>query len=388
MVVYSPYPHAETRVQRQAELLVKEGVEVDVICPSLEQDPEQECHNGVRIFRPRKRWIRKRGTLAQFSQYIIFFILATIKLIQLNRRSRYDVIQIHNIPDFLVFVALIPKLMGARVILDLHDLTPELYRSRIHGFTGRFLIPLIDIQERLSCKFADHVITVTERWRRFLIQRGVPPEKCSVVMNVADTQVFHPLDFNKKPQAENGGFHLFYHGSTSRLYRLDLVLMALDRLRQQIPGIHMTIVGGGESLELLKSLSKDLDLEERVKFISWVSVEELPALISKADLGVVPLRKDGFTDTALPTKLMEYAAVGLPSITSRTPINSDYFDDSMVQFCASDDLDDLIRCIVLLYSDPERREQLAQGIQKFHQLHSWTKVGAEYVTTVERLISK
>jgi hypothetical protein len=71
------------------------------------------------------------------------------------------VVQAHNLPDFLVFAALVPKLLGARLILDLHDLMPEFYASRFKSGMTSFPIRLLCWQERLSCLFAKHVITVT-----------------------------------------------------------------------------------------------------------------------------------------------------------------------------------------------------------------------------------
>ncbi len=73
----------------------------------------------------------------------------------------------HNLPDFLVFSALPTKLRGVPVILDLHDLMPEFFAGRFgSGRAAAWIGRLVRLQERVSCRFADHVITVSEHWRR------------------------------------------------------------------------------------------------------------------------------------------------------------------------------------------------------------------------------
>jgi glycosyltransferase involved in cell wall biosynthesis len=400
MVVYAPYPYGETRVQRQAEALIRRGFEVDVICPQTPQDRPVEVYRGVTIHRVNKTYARSSGLARKLLDYIQFFIQAASKLIKLHRARRYDVVQAHNVPDFLVFVALIPKLTGAGVLLDLHDLMPEFYEGRFGQESHKAFLRLIRLQEKLSCRFADHVITVSEHWRQALIKRGVPPAKCSVVMNLADADIFRPLNSIPgnngrhpagKGAAPNGNhrFRLFYHGYMPERYGLDLVLRAMDRVREQIPGIHLTLVGGGEHVPALKQLAQDLGLKDRhVEFTGLLPAEQLPPLIAEADVGVVPYRQDIFTDSLLPTKLMEYALMGLPCIVARTSAISSYFDDTMVEFFAPGDVDELAHRILALYSDPERLARRAEDIKRFNERYNWAKTSAEYAALVERLGSK
>ena len=384
MVVFAHYPHSETRVQREAEALIDHGYAVDVICLGARTEAAIDTHYNVTIYRLPMARVKRKSLTAQFLDYIIFFILALVKLTRLHLERHYDVVQVHNLPDFLVFAALVPRLTGARVILDLHDLMPEFYQGRFEQASNSFLKYLIDVQENLSCRFADHVITVSEHWRQALIQRGVPPEKCSVVMNLADPRIFHPLP--ARDIKDNNRFRLFYHGTLSQRYGLDLVLQAMDLVRRQIPEIHLTIIGSGEHLEDLKRMADDLHLSEHhVQFRPNVPAEQLPPLIAAVDVGVVPYRNDVFTDSLLPTKLMEYAAMGLPSIVARTSAIAAYFDETMVQFFTPGDVKDLARCILTLYSDQKRRAQLAQGIKQFNQRYNWPAQSAEYIRLVDQL---
>jgi glycosyltransferase involved in cell wall biosynthesis len=112
---------------------------------------------------------------------------------------------------------------------------------------------------------------------------------------------------------------------------------------------------------------------------------KLPALIAKADLGVVPYRNDVFTDALLPTKLMEYALMGVPTIAASTTAISSYFDETMVQFFNPGNLEELVQSILELHTDRDRLAQLGKGIQKFNQDYSWENLSKDYVNLVETL---
>jgi glycosyltransferase involved in cell wall biosynthesis len=388
MVVHNYYPFAETRVQRQAEALVNQGLAVDIICLRHEAGPAVDEVGGATIYRLPLGRNKKGGAVSQFFEYLSFLILAFFKLTGLHLRQRYQTVQVHNLPDFLVFAALLPKLSGARVILDLHDLMPEFYCAKFNTTMSSWPVRLIRWQEWMSCRFANHVITVTELWRQTLIERGVSPDKCSVVMNLADTRHFNATLTPVQPD-KAGPFHLIYHGTLTQRYGIDLVLRALDRLRHEIPEVRLTIQGRGEYLETLQRLAAELNLGEHVRFGSdFLPITDLFELIRSAHVGFVPYRRDVFTDGILPTKLMEYAALGVPAVVARTPVISAYFDETMVEFFTSEDIDDLIYHIRLLYHDRARLNELARNTIKFHQRYNWPNQSAEYVRLITNLANK
>jgi len=391
MVVFARYPLGETRVQREAEALVKHGYKVDVICIRWQGEKASDFYKGVRIYREEYQLhfplSKTNGLKERFLNYLRFFVSAFIRVTKLHLRNHYCTIQVHNLPDFLVFCALIPKLMGVPIIIDLHDLMPEFFVGRF-GQTGSLLAKLIRFQEHLACRFADHVLTVSDHWRQALIGRGVPENKCSVVMNVADDQIFLPFTDNHHFSKPLSGFRLIYHGSIHYRYGLDLIIEAVNRLQNVIPGIHLSILGIGEFLPKLHELVEIHQLQKYVSFESFRPAEELPNIIRACHLGVVPYRNDIFTDGLLPTKLMEYAALGMPSVAARTTAIKSYFSDTNVEFFEPGDVDDLVCCILRLYDNSDRMAELAHGSQNFNQRYNWTTISLEYVALVERLCAK
>lgn len=386
MVVHAYYPLSETRVEREAQALIRHGYDVDVICLRHDGEPAVETVDGVTVYRLPVQRQKGRGLAVQMLEYLAFLALAFARLVALHRRRRYRVVQVHNLPDFLVFAALWPKLTGARVILDLHDLMPEFYAGRFNRSLTSWPVRLVRWQEQLACRFADHVITVSDHWRQALIQRGVPAQKCSVVMNVADERIFHvPEHADRRPPGDSK-FRLIYHGTIVQRYGLDLAIQAIHQVRHDIPGIHLTILGQGDHVDTLVQMTRELGLDEHVTLYNEMRpAEELPEIIRTADAGLVPYRNDAFTDGLLPTKLMEYAALGLPAIAARTTAIEAYFSGTMVEFFRPGDVDDLARCIRTLWNSPKRLAELARGSARFNQRYNWAELGADYVALVERL---
>ena len=388
MVVHAYYPLGETRVEREAQALVASDYQVDVICLRDEGEASVEVVDGNTVHRLPVRRSKRKGILIQLFEYLTFFALVFFKLTHLHWQHRYQIVQVHNLPDFLIFAALVPKLTGAKLLLDLHDLMPEFYACRFETDLTSLPVRLVIWQEQLSCRFADHVITVSEHWRQALIARGVPADKCSVVMNVADEHVFQWSDEFVSRKRDNGRFRLIYHGTIVQRYGLDLAIEAVDQVKDDIPGIELVILGKGDYVATLTQMVQERELTQQVTIYDELRpVQELPALIRQADLAVVPYRDDTFTDGLLPTKLMEYAALGLPAIAARTTAIEAYFANTMVAFFEPNDAQSLARCLSDLYNSPEQLTTLSLGSKKFNERYSWHKVSAEYKSVIKHLLN-
>ncbi|MCB0155796.1 MAG: glycosyltransferase family 4 protein [Anaerolineae bacterium] len=390
MVVYAYYPLAETRVQRQAEALAEQGHQVDVICLRLSKnrEPRRETVRGVNVYRlpiirPTHPWFV--GAVPRFFLYIAFTMMAALLLIWLHSRRHYGVVQAHNLPDFLVFCAIWPKLTGAKVILDIHDVMPEFFAENTGRSMQNWLVRLITWQEQISCRFADHVITVTDRWRQALIQRGVTAEKVSVVMNLADHHYFAGSN-GAAAASPAGQFRMIYHGTQAERHGLDTLVLAMSQVCREAPDITLTLHGRGDAQAGLRQLVEQLNLSQNICFsIDYLALAELPAFIAGHDVGVIPYQDDLFTGGILPTKLLECMALGLPCIAARTAAMADYFDESMVQFFEPGNPHSLAQGILSLYRDKERRKNLVLQSERFTKKHNWPNESAAYIALIERL---
>lgn len=381
MVVHAHYPLGEVRVEREAKALIAAGYQVDVIALRAPGEPGRETIDGIRVLRLPVRRKKDRGFVGQSFEYLRFFWLALLTLSWRQLRRRYATVQVHNLPDFLVFAALVPKLTGAGVILDIHDLMPEFMAARLGRDLAHPAARAVALQERWATRFADSVVTVTTEWRDTLVERGVPAEKLSVVMNLADPQVFYP---RARDRENTPGFTVMYHGTLTERYGIDLAIRAVVALRPEIPDLRFRVMGSGEALEGLRAQVEAADASGFIVLPEgFVPMEELVETIRHADLGLVPNRRDVFTDGILPTKLLEYVSLGVPVVASRTSGISSYFDDSMVEFFEPDDVEDLMRAIRLMYRDRQRATAKAARAMQFNRDHPWESLSRRYVSLVE-----
>lgn len=376
MVVHAYYPLGETRVQREAAALVAAGLDVDVICLRQPGEARSERDDGVTIRRLPIGRNRERGVAFQLLEYLAFLVLAAVVLSGRHLRRRYHSVQVHNLPDFLVFSALVPKLTGARIVLDLHDLMPEFLAARLGVSMRHPLVRLIVWQERLSCGFADQVITVTEGWRHRLIGRGIRADKVAVVMNVADPDLFPA----RSGPPDGTTFSVLYHGTFTHRYGVDLLVEAADRIRDEVPGLRVWLLGDGEYRPELEAMVDRLHLTDVVEISpGMLDVSQLQPYLEAADVGVVPNRSSVFTDDLLPTKLLEYVAVGIPVVAARTPMITSYFDEEMVEYFSPGDGADLATKLETLANSPDRRRKMIHSSQRFNDEHAWDRVAAAYV---------
>jgi len=386
MAAYTNY-RRDPRVKREAEALVEAGHRVIFLARRQPSEPNREMIAGVEVIKT--PGLKNKCT--SFTEYLIdyglFFFLIALHL--LRHPLRYRLIHINNMPDFLVFATWLPRLLGRPVIHDIHDLMPELYLEKFTTGEKHWVIRALETQERWAGKFASVVLTVEERLKDILAERGIPRDKIYVLMNLPDERIFAPRP-PLAPKSSDAPFVLVYHGTLARRLGLDIAIEAVSKARDMIPRLELRIIGAGEERDRLIALRDRLDLQEIVTFSDgFVPVEQIPALLQDADVGLIPLRIHSGTDIMLPTKLLEYVSVGIPCIVPKTGTITRYFDEEMVRFFEAENSDSLAEAIIDLYRDPANRILLArQATERFGKIYHWSEHKNAYTQLVERLLQK
>jgi glycosyltransferase involved in cell wall biosynthesis len=384
MVAFTHYS-TDSRVRREAEALVDRGDQVDMI--GLRKNGEEKiCKlNGVCVYQISIGRYRGSNTFSYFVSYLFFFIAASIRLISLHAKNSYQVIQVHTMPDFMVFVALIPKILGVKVLLDVHDLMPELYCSKFKLKDTDWLIRFITWIERCSIRFAHAAIAVHQPHLDVLVHHGNPGNKFTILLNLPDPKIFS-REYVKCSE-NHRGFELIYHGMLAERNGLGIAIQAVAKLQKEIPDLQLKIIGEGDALPNLLKMMESESLQAWVKIHPVIPLEELVPIIAEADVGIVPILYDEFTRYMLPVKLLEYAALGIPVICSRTETIQAYFDESMVAYFTPGDVDELVERVRDLYYHPEKRDELRANADRFNQEYSWTKQKQVYFDLIDHLVS-
>ena len=383
------YVPRDPRVARELSELIAAGHELDVICLQDVGQPILEKGEGTRYWRVPLRHSQGRAAARYVLEYATFFVVTTILLCILQIFRRYRLVQVNSLPDILVLAAVIPRVLGARILLDLQECMPEFLATKFGLHPGHPAVRALERMEQLSIRFAHHVITPTEPMRRTFIARGADPGKISVIMDGSDDRVFAtPPDLLERPNDSNG-FTLVTHGTLEEHYGLDTVVTAIVHLRGEIPGIRLEVYGTGSYLPTLRRLTGDLGAGDLVSFSNgFVPFPELVRGIAGADVGVIALRRDPFRDVALPGKIFDFILLHKPVISSRTSSVEEIFGPECVELFESGDALDLARAIRTLYLDPGRRERMTRLAEAKAEPLQWSRQRLLYRGVLDQLLAR
>ncbi|HTD67339.1 MAG TPA: glycosyltransferase [Candidatus Limnocylindria bacterium] len=382
MLSYSAY-ESDNRVMRYAEALAARGDTVDVL--ALQAKPEQprsEELAGVHLSRIQKRIGKnEKGKISYLFRLLKFCFVASLRLSGRHFVQPYDLIHVHNIPDFLVFAAWLPKLTGAKVILDVHDIVPEFYASKFNAVENGLLFKSLRTVERCSASFAHHVIVSNHLWHQKLVTRSVSTSKSSVFLNHVDLQVFVP----HRRTRNDGKLIIIFPGGLHWHQGVDIAIRAFAQVSNQLPKAEFHIYGQGSARNELIALVASFGLEQKVRFFENVPLTEIAEVIANADIGVVPKRADSFGNEAYSTKILEFMSQGIPVIASRTKIDTFYFNDDIVSFFRSGDAEDLAQKILAVARDSGLRDSLVRNAREYVVRNNWQTKKQDYLQLVDSL---
>lgn len=383
MVAYTGY-ESDNRVRRYAETLAKRGDKVDVIAISVADLGRSQTEiKGVTMYPVQHREHNERNKWTYAWRLLRFLASSSAALTRLQKRNRYDVIHIHNMPDFLVFAAWYPKMTGAKLILDIHDVVPELFATKFRTKFKSVYVTLLTALEKISARFVDHVIVSNHLWHKTVVARSVPQEKCSVFINHVDSEMFsrHAKD------RTDGKFVVLFPGSLQWHQGLDIAIKAFAEVTTKVPNaeFHIYCGAGGDQQDKLRLLVRQLGLEESVRFKGGVPLDQMARVIANADLGVVPKRADSFGNEAYSTKIMEFMSQGVPVVVSRTKIDSFYFEEGTVHFFPSGDSQAMAKAMLDVINDKSLRDSLVARGYEYVERNSWGRKKKEYLDLIDSL---
>lgn len=375
VVSFSNFP-GDPRPRRAAETFAQAGMNVEVICLMEEGTPRRDTFKGIEIDRIHIKKVRN-SKFWYLIQYGLFIAIAFVKLTVRSLTRRYDVVHIHNMPDVLVFAALVPKLLGSKVILDLHDPMPELMRT-IFGFADdSFTVTWMARLEKWSIAFSDRVITVNRACEKIFAGRSCRAEKIQVVMNSPDERIFTYVQAQIREKPSGGiatPFVIMYHGTLVERNGVDLAVEALEKVRRSIPTAELRIYGPRTPFldEVLRSVSGG-DLEKAVQYLGPRKLEQLVEAIEECDVGVIPNKRSIFTEINTPTRIFEYLALGKPVVAPRAPGIQDYFSEEALVFFDLGDAEDLATKLASVATHPYEALETTKRGQAIYQGHAWSR---------------
>jgi glycosyltransferase involved in cell wall biosynthesis len=381
MLSYSFY-ESDTRMLQYAAALRERGDDVDVISLRSKKASRFEVVDGVNVHRIQTREVNEQSRFAYLGRILVFLFVSTFFLARKQFSRKYQVIHVHSVPDFLVFAALVPKLLGARVILDIHDILPEFYASKFRAGSESLVFKLLVIVERVSTAFADHVIIANHLWEERLLSRSVKPGKCTTVLNYPPAAVFQRSFAPHK----NGKFLITYPGSLNSHQGVDVAMRAFAKVADRMPNAEFHIYGEGPCKPSLLRLRDELGIS-RILIHDFRPTSEIAEIMAASDLAVVAKRASStFGNEAVSTKTTEFMLLGVPLIMSRTKVDTFYHDDSMVKFFESENEAELADCMFLLWQDRDLCARLVANASRYVAQNNWREKRADYLRVIDSLV--
>jgi glycosyltransferase involved in cell wall biosynthesis len=376
MIAYTNYAF-DARVRREAEALVEDNCSVVCLTPRNGKRRKPYQVHGVWVRELRVPKYRGKNLVRYFISYLRFLLQSSIACNALLLRGRMDAVHVHNLPDFLVFAALLPRIKGKPVVLDIHDSVPETFGTKFERSSGA-LFKVLCWEERISAALAHRIICVNELQKQALVERGIPAEKIFVSMNVPDHRVFSP-EFRRNGNRASG-FRVIYHGTMARRLGVDLIIQAVARLHDRIPGLQLHLWGDGDDLPEFQRTARLLRIDHLVHFNpNGVPFDQLPQHLQLMDVGVVGNRRNPATDLMLPVKMLECVALGIPVVAPRLRTIQHYFDEKMVHFYEPENIESLAQALIGVAQDRQSAELRAGRAESFLQEFGWHHQSSDFL---------
>ena len=256
MVVYTIYP-SDARVMREAETIAAlENNNVSILVLKEQDKPRSYVKDRVHVVELDIEKYRGKRFVKYMMSYVRFLIRAFIAVSIRTIRGQVDIVHVHNMPNFIVFSATLPKLLGKPIILDIHDSMPETYAAKFQEGEKSIIFKILSWEEAICAKFANRVICVNHVQKKAIRKRAIPDSKITVSMNVPDPKRFTYCASPPKHPAHPRPFNLVYHGTITNRLGVDLTIKAVAMLTDRIPGIKFHIIGNGDDMNAFMALSR------------------------------------------------------------------------------------------------------------------------------------
>jgi glycosyltransferase involved in cell wall biosynthesis len=382
VVVHGPFS-TDPRVVRLVKVAASHGFEVDVIASSRDGEPRFERQDVMRVFRIPIAHVPGRGPVAMMLEYGAFTALAFLLASYLAFRRRYRVIHVNNPPDFLVVTAFVGKLLGARVILDIHDFAPDLLKMRLGD--RRFASVAERVMrwvERRAAAYVDALMTVHDPYAAELSARGVQREKITVVLNSVDESML-PAEPRRPVDSP---FRVVYYGTINAHYGVEMLVDAVAIARSVVEELTLELYGEGDAVESVRRRIRENRLgAAALLHARFVPLDEVLAIAQNAAVGAVSNLPIELNRLALPTKLFEYVALRLPVVSAELPAIRAYFADDEIKFFKAGSTAALADALIDVAQHPEAAAARAEAAHRRYGEYRWELNAGRYAELLNRL---
>lgn len=374
----------DRRVWQEANTLKDNGAKVSIICPKMKgYNRSFEVINGIDIYR-HPLPMEGSGALGYLVEYTMAIFWEFILSWKVYFKKRFHVIHGCNPPDLIFLTALTFRLFGVKYMFDHHDINPELYIAKYNR--KDFFYWLMVKFEFLTFKTASYSIATNESYKDIAIKRGkMRPEKVQVVRSgpkLERLKILPPKEEYKKGR----DYLIGYVGVIGEQEGIDLLLESAKYIVERRSDIQFAIIGGGTSLDSLKSLSVDMGLADYIDFYGRVSDEILLEVLNTADVCVNPDKPSEMNNLSTMNKIMEYMALKKPIVQFDLKEGRVSAQKASL-YAENNNTVDFAEKIISLINDEEARTEMAEyGYNRVVNELSWEYESKKLLHIYDKII--
>lgn len=345
-----------------------------------------EYKDGIRAIKLFTYITANEGFVKRTWNYIFYMLMTMIASPFLGRAD----IVISTSPQFFNGLAgyFVSRLKRCPWLLEIRDLWPESILA-VGALKNRQLIALLESAERFAYRKADHIVPVTNAFRKHILARGGRDDSITVIRNGVDLKFFQPtgkdLAFARELGVENC-FVAAYVGTHGMAHGLDLLIAAAEKLRHRTD---IAILLAGDGAERKRLLA---EVEKRgltnIRLLGQLPKADMPKLWSITDVSLAVLKKLDLFLTVIPSKIFESMAMKKPIVLGVAGESAELLAESGGGICIEpENVDQLVSAIVQLADSPDYRQALGESGYDYVHTHFDRSVLADrYAQILDTLV--
>lgn len=272
---------------------------------------QREERDGVKVIRIWTYVTANEGFVKRTLNYVSYMVMVILLIPWLPKAD----VLLSTSPQFFNGLAgyFVSRLKHIPWVLEIRDLWPESILT-VGAIKNKTIIRALEYLEMFAYRKADHIVPVTDAFKRYILKKGIDDSKITVIKNGVDLDFYQagPADDSLAEElGVKGRFVASYVGTHGMAHHLETVLEAAKLVEN--PDIVFLLVGDGARREKLAQLKEDMGLEN-VIMVRQLPKERMPGLWSITDASLVLLRKSDLFKTVIPSKIFESMAMQRPII--------------------------------------------------------------------------
>ena len=340
-------------------------IEIDVITSSPSKKRLEQFSDNIKIYRLDVN--KKELHYQSFSEIFLWSIKTFFLAKKLLKKESYDIIHCWTgwPSGFFgyVFRKKVPYIVALR-------------GSDVPGFNPRFKIldkVFFSHISKIIWNKAEDVVANSEGLKTLALNTQKLP--ISVIYNGIDTKQFMPGNNKKKKQRLITVSRLIERKGIRHL------IIAMQKIINKESDVELLVVGEGPGKKLLEALSKNLGVENNIRFMGRVKHDKLPALYKKSKIFILPSLHEGMSNS-----LLEAIASGLAIITTDTGGSKELVKDNGI-IIRKKSSDDIAKAVIDLLEDKNKLERYKKKSRKIAEDLSWTKAAEKYYKKYKEVIN-